>query len=101
MHGLVEIPNARRQRRCRSDRKRDRQILVCQQWHCLQRCAHRRPNSKCPTAFAAVDMFMVTTATFKLLYAVIVPSHHRRRGIHFCESAIADKVIRNDTLGPW
>ena len=35
------------------------------------------------TAVAAVDMFMVATATFKLLYAVIVSSHHRRRVIHF------------------
>ena len=35
------------------------------------------------TAIAAVDMFMVATVTFKLLYAVIVLSHHRRRVIHF------------------
>jgi putative transposase len=28
-------------------------------------------------------MFMVATATFKLLYAVIVLSRHRRRVIHF------------------
>jgi len=28
-------------------------------------------------------MFVVATATFKLLYAVIVLSHHRRRVIHF------------------
>jgi putative transposase len=35
------------------------------------------------TAIAAVDMFVVATATFNLLYAVIVLSHHRRRVIHF------------------
>jgi hypothetical protein len=35
------------------------------------------------TAIAAVDMFVVATATFKLLYAVIVLNHHRRRVIHF------------------
>jgi hypothetical protein len=34
-------------------------------------------------AIVAVDMFAVATATFKLLYAVIVLSHHRRRVIHF------------------
>jgi putative transposase len=53
----------------------------------------RRPKAPSPTwrsflrnhmtAIAAVDMFMVATATFKLLYAVIVLSHHRRRVIHF------------------
>jgi hypothetical protein len=32
---------------------------------------------------AAVDMFVVATATFGLLYAVIVLEHHRRRIIHF------------------
>jgi hypothetical protein len=35
------------------------------------------------TAVATVDMFVVATATFKLLYAVIVLNHHRRRVIHF------------------
>ena len=35
------------------------------------------------TAIAAVDMFVVATATFKLLYAVIVLNHERRRVIHF------------------
>ena len=53
----------------------------------------RRPKAPSPTwrsflrnhmtAIAAVDMFMVATVTFKLLYAVIVLSHHRRRVIHF------------------
>ena len=32
---------------------------------------------------AAVDMFVVTTATFQLLYALIVLGHDRRRIIHF------------------
>jgi putative transposase len=35
------------------------------------------------TAIAAVDMFVVATVTFKLVYALIVLSHHRRRVIHF------------------
>ena len=53
----------------------------------------RRPKAPSPTwrsflrnhmtVIAAVDMFVVATATFKLLYAVIVLSHHRRRVIHF------------------
>ena len=53
----------------------------------------RRPKAPSPTwrsllrnqmtAIAAVDMFMVATMTFKLLNAVIVLSHHRRRVIHF------------------
>jgi putative transposase len=37
-----------------------------------------------------VDMFVVATATFQLLYAVIVLGHHRRRIIHF-------KVTQNPT----
>ena len=32
---------------------------------------------------AAVDMFVVATATFQLLYALIVLGHDRRRIIHF------------------
>src|SRR5471030_2450278 len=32
---------------------------------------------------AAVDMFVVATATFRLLYALIVLGHDRRRVIHF------------------
>jgi putative transposase len=35
------------------------------------------------TTIAEVDMFVVATATFKLLYAVIVLNHQRRRVIHF------------------
>ncbi len=35
------------------------------------------------TAMAAVDMFVVVTATFRLLYAVIVFGHDRRKIIHF------------------
>jgi hypothetical protein len=31
----------------------------------------------------AVDMFVVATATFRLLYTVIVLGHDRRRIIHF------------------
>jgi putative transposase len=32
---------------------------------------------------AAVDMFVVATATFQLLYALIVLGHDRRRVVHF------------------
>src|SRR5206468_10398256 len=32
---------------------------------------------------AAIDMFVVVTATFRLLYALIVLGHDRRRVIHF------------------
>jgi putative transposase len=32
---------------------------------------------------AAVDMFVVATATFRLLYTVIVLGHDRRRIVHF------------------
>ena len=35
------------------------------------------------TEIAAIDMFVVETATFRLLYALIVLSHERRRVIHF------------------
>ncbi len=35
------------------------------------------------TDIAAIDMFVVETATFRLLYALIVLSHERRRVIHF------------------
>ena len=31
----------------------------------------------------AVDMIVVATATFRLLYTVIIPGHDRRRIIHF------------------
>ena len=36
-----------------------------------------------PTDIAAIDMFVVATATFQLLYALIVLGHDRRRIIHF------------------
>jgi putative transposase len=42
------------------------------------------------TVIVAVDMFVIATATFSMLYAVIVLDHHRRRGIHF-------EVSRNPT----
>jgi hypothetical protein len=32
---------------------------------------------------AAIDMFVVATATFQLLYTLIVLSHDRRRVVHF------------------
>jgi len=35
------------------------------------------------TEIAAIDMFVVATATFRLLYALIVLGHDRRRVIHF------------------
>jgi putative transposase len=42
------------------------------------------------TDIAAIDMFVVATATFRLLYALIVLGHDRRRIIHF-------DVIQNPT----
>src|SRR5260370_30045512 len=39
---------------------------------------------------AAVDMFLVVTATFHLLYALVVLDHERRKVIHF-------DVTRNPT----
>jgi putative transposase len=60
----------------------------------------RRPKTPSPTrrsflrnhmtGIVAVDMFVVATATFRMLYAVIVLDHHRRRVIHF-------EVTRNPT----
>jgi putative transposase len=35
------------------------------------------------TDIVAIDMFVVATATFRLLYALIVLGHDRRRVIHF------------------
>ena len=35
------------------------------------------------TDIVAVDMFVVATATFRLVYALIVLGHDRRRIIHF------------------
>jgi putative transposase len=32
---------------------------------------------------AAIDMFVVVTARFQLLYALVVLGHQRRRVIHF------------------
>jgi len=42
------------------------------------------------TDIAAVDMFVVATATFRILYVVIILDHNRRRVIHF-------DVTRNPT----
>jgi hypothetical protein len=42
------------------------------------------------TDIVAVDMFLVATATFKLLYTLIFLDHHRRRVIYF-------DVTRNPT----
>ena len=42
------------------------------------------------TDMAAIDMFVVATATFRLLYAMIVLGHDRRKVIHF-------EVTRNPT----
>src|SRR5262245_65506047 len=53
----------------------------------------RRPKVPSPTwrsflrnhlpDIAAIDMFVVATATFQLLYTLIVLSLDRRRGVHF------------------
>ena len=42
------------------------------------------------TDIAAIDMFVVATATFRILYAPIVLGHDRRKVIHF-------EVTRNPT----
>ena len=42
------------------------------------------------TDIAAIDIFVVATATFRILYALIVLGHDRRKVIHF-------KVTRNPT----
>jgi transposase InsO family protein len=57
------------------------------------RCMPWRPKVPSPTwrsflhnhmrDIAAIDMFVVATATFRLLYALIVLGHDRRRVIHF------------------
>jgi hypothetical protein len=44
-------------------------------WHCF-RHSHL-------TNITAIDMFIVATATFRLLYALIVLGHDRRKIIHF------------------
>jgi putative transposase len=36
-----------------------------------------------PTDIAAIDVFVVATATFRILYALIVLGHDRRNVIHF------------------
>jgi transposase InsO family protein len=56
------------------------------------------------TDMAAVDMFVVATATFRLLYAVIVLSHDRRKIIHFDVTAhpTQDWLARQMTEAfPW
>ena len=40
----------------------------------------------------AVDMFVVATATFRLLYALVVLGHNRRRVIHFDVTQIPHKT---------
>src|SRR5436190_11400952 len=48
---------------------------------------------------AAIDMFVVVTATFRLLYALIVLGHYRRRVIHFevTENPTQDWLARRMT----
>jgi transposase InsO family protein len=56
------------------------------------------------TDVAAIDMFVVATATFRLLYAVIVLGHDRRRIIHFDVTAhpSQDWLARQMTEAfPW
>ena len=42
---------------------------------------------------AAIDMFVVTTATFRLLYVLTVLGHDRRRIIHFEVSQKSDPSL--------
>ena len=53
---------------------------------------------------AAIDMFIVVTATFRLLYALIVLGHDRRKVIHFevTENPNQDWLARQMTEAfPW
>src|SRR4029077_5165772 len=53
---------------------------------------------------AAIDMFVVATATFRLLYALIVLGHDRRKVIHFevTENPKQDWLARQLTEAfPW
>jgi hypothetical protein len=51
---------------------------------------------------AAVDMFVVVTATFQLLYGLIVLGHDRRRVIHFeaLSAAGLGRIIRSGLPRP-
>jgi transposase InsO family protein len=73
-----------------------------------------RPKAPSPTwrsflhnhmhCLAAIDMFVVVTATFRLLYALIVLGHDRRKVIHFevTENPNQDWLARQMTEAfPW
>jgi putative transposase len=73
-----------------------------------------RPKDPSPTwrsflhnhmhCLAAIDMFVVVTATFRLLYALIVLGHDRRKVIHFevTENPTQDWLARQLTEAfPW
>ena len=73
-----------------------------------------RPKDPSPTwrsflhnhmhCLAAIDMFVVVTATFRLLYALIVLGHDRRKVIHFdvTENPTQDWLARQMTEAfPW
>ena len=73
-----------------------------------------RPKAPSPTwrsflhnhmhCLAAIDMFVVVTATFRLLYALIVLGHDRRKVIHFdvTENPTQDWLARQMTEAfPW
>jgi transposase InsO family protein len=73
-----------------------------------------RPKAPSPTwrsflhnhmhCLTAIDMFVVVTATFRLLYALIVLGHDRRKVIHFdvTENPTQDWLARQMTEAfPW
>jgi len=73
-----------------------------------------RPKAPSPTwrsflhnhmhCLAAIDMFVVVTATFRLLYALIVLGHDRRKVVHFevTENPTQDWLARQMTEAfPW
>jgi hypothetical protein len=73
-----------------------------------------RPKAPSPTwrsflhnhmhCLAAIDMFVVVTATFRLLYALVVLGHDRRKVIHFevTENPTQDWLARQMTEAfPW
>jgi len=51
-------------------------------WIVLSIAAQSRPGS-----MAAMDFFVVPTATFRLLYVLVVMTHERRKVIHFNKRA--------------
>jgi putative transposase len=80
----------------------------------VARCMLRRPTAPSPAwraflhnhmaGIAAIDMFVVATATFQLLYVLVVLGHDRRKIIHIAvaQHPTADWLARQITEAfPW